>query len=232
MGRCEPAASGEGRGVAPTHAGQLAAGTCEIVTLDRDSSQPRRTIARQTARCACKRGQIAGTTRARPACVDARIVRTRQWSWGQSQNNDGTLTRRSSYSNTYKHGGETSKPDRERKPTTCQEQIRTKQQTSKPQWALTTQQGVLTTVATETPMVRCSLDAATDTPNHSSSPLWITLSSIIHSTCPSIRLSVRPPRTVNGQHPLCAKMKDTCASVHLTHSTGAEDATRHGYDTL
>ncbi|XP_046889973.1 chemokine-like protein TAFA-5a isoform X1 [Hypomesus transpacificus] len=59
--------------------GQLAAGTCEIVTLDRDSSQPRRTIARQTARCACKKGQIAGTTRARPACVDARIVRSRQW---------------------------------------------------------------------------------------------------------------------------------------------------------
>nr|CAI9693685.1 unnamed protein product [Rangifer tarandus platyrhynchus] len=59
--------------------GQLAAGTCEIVTLDRDSSQPRRTIARQTARCACRKGQIAGTTRARPACVDARIVRTKQW---------------------------------------------------------------------------------------------------------------------------------------------------------
>uniref|UniRef100_A0A8C6TYJ7 TAFA chemokine like family member 5 n=1 Tax=Neogobius melanostomus TaxID=47308 RepID=A0A8C6TYJ7_9GOBI len=58
---------------------QLAAGTCEIVTLDRDSSQPRRTIARQTARCACKKGQIAGTTRARPACVDASIVRKRQW---------------------------------------------------------------------------------------------------------------------------------------------------------
>ncbi|KPP64019.1 hypothetical protein Z043_117676, partial [Scleropages formosus] len=50
--------------------GQLAAGTCEIVTLDRDSSQPRRTVARQTARCACRKGQIAGTTRARPACVD------------------------------------------------------------------------------------------------------------------------------------------------------------------
>ncbi|NWY73621.1 F19A5 protein, partial [Erithacus rubecula] len=59
--------------------GQLAAGTCEIVTLDRDSSQPRRTIARQTARCACKKGQIAGTTRARPACVDARIIKTKQW---------------------------------------------------------------------------------------------------------------------------------------------------------
>ncbi|KAM3588126.1 uncharacterized protein V6R79_021888 [Siganus canaliculatus] len=59
--------------------GQLAAGTCEIVTLDRDSSQPQRTIARQTARCACKKGQIAGTTRARPACVDAGIVRKKQW---------------------------------------------------------------------------------------------------------------------------------------------------------
>ncbi|XP_043963438.1 chemokine-like protein TAFA-5a isoform X1 [Gambusia affinis] len=58
---------------------QLAAGTCEIVTLNKDSSQPRRTIARQTARCACKKGQIAGTTRARPACVDAGIVRKRQW---------------------------------------------------------------------------------------------------------------------------------------------------------
>ncbi|KAK6482643.1 chemokine-like protein TAFA-5a isoform X3 [Huso huso] len=53
---------------------QLAAGTCEIVTLDRDSSQPRRTIARQTARCACKKGQIAGTTRAQPACVDGLLT--------------------------------------------------------------------------------------------------------------------------------------------------------------
>uniref|UniRef100_A0A8C9S7Z0 TAFA chemokine like family member 5 n=1 Tax=Scleropages formosus TaxID=113540 RepID=A0A8C9S7Z0_SCLFO len=53
---------------------QLAAGTCEIVTLDRDSSQPRRTVARQTARCACRKGQIAGTTRARPACVDGLLT--------------------------------------------------------------------------------------------------------------------------------------------------------------
>ncbi|KAM7404332.1 hypothetical protein PAMP_011692 [Pampus punctatissimus] len=52
---------------------QLAVGTCEIVMLNRDSSVPRRTIARQTARCACRRGQIAGTTRARPACVDGLV---------------------------------------------------------------------------------------------------------------------------------------------------------------
>uniref|UniRef100_A0A8C9QLU8 TAFA chemokine like family member 5 n=1 Tax=Spermophilus dauricus TaxID=99837 RepID=A0A8C9QLU8_SPEDA len=63
----------------PLLASQLAAGTCEIVTLDLASSQPRRTIARQTARCACRKGQIAGTTRARPACVDARIIKTKQW---------------------------------------------------------------------------------------------------------------------------------------------------------
>ncbi|XP_054590135.1 chemokine-like protein TAFA-1 isoform X1 [Nothobranchius furzeri] len=54
--------------------GHLLAGTCEIVTLARDSSQPRRTIARQTARCACRKGQIAGTTRARPACVDGLLT--------------------------------------------------------------------------------------------------------------------------------------------------------------
>ncbi|CAB1336904.1 unnamed protein product [Coregonus sp. 'balchen'] len=60
-------------------AGQLAVGTCEIVMLNRDSSVPRCTIAHQTARCACRRGQIAGTTKARPACVDVRIVRSRQW---------------------------------------------------------------------------------------------------------------------------------------------------------
>ncbi|XP_054551944.1 chemokine-like protein TAFA-5 isoform X1 [Talpa occidentalis] len=66
-------------GLLVAYCGQLAAGTCEIVTLDRDSSQPRRTIARQTARCACRKGQIAGTTRARPACVDARIIKTKRW---------------------------------------------------------------------------------------------------------------------------------------------------------
>jgi len=55
------------------------AGTCEIVTLDRDSSQPRRTIARQTARCACRKGQIAGTTRASPACVEGKNEEGLRW---------------------------------------------------------------------------------------------------------------------------------------------------------
>lgn len=60
------------------YTGQLVVGTCEIVMLNRDSSQPKRTIARQTARCACRRGQIAGTTRARPACVDGKDVSERR----------------------------------------------------------------------------------------------------------------------------------------------------------
>ncbi|XP_075926818.1 chemokine-like protein TAFA-5 isoform X1 [Petromyzon marinus] len=59
--------------------GQLAVGTCEVVALDRDGSDVARTVARQTARCACRRGRIAGTTRARPACVEARVIRGRQW---------------------------------------------------------------------------------------------------------------------------------------------------------
>uniref|UniRef100_UPI00358F07BD chemokine-like protein TAFA-5 isoform X3 n=1 Tax=Myxine glutinosa TaxID=7769 RepID=UPI00358F07BD len=58
---------------------QLVVGSCEIVTLDRDSSHPQRTVAKQTARCACRRGQIAGTTHARPACVDAGVIHDRQW---------------------------------------------------------------------------------------------------------------------------------------------------------
>ncbi|NXT36270.1 F19A5 protein, partial [Pelecanoides urinatrix] len=58
---------------------ELEVGTCEITALDRDLSHPRRMIARQTARCACRRGQAAGTARAKPACVDARLIASRQW---------------------------------------------------------------------------------------------------------------------------------------------------------
>ncbi|XP_054881409.1 chemokine-like protein TAFA-5 [Poeciliopsis prolifica] len=60
-------------------AGHLVAGTCEIITLNQDNSQPRTTIAHQTVRCACMKGQIAGTTRTKPACVEVQIVRSEQW---------------------------------------------------------------------------------------------------------------------------------------------------------
>uniref|UniRef100_A0A3B3CH90 TAFA chemokine like family member 5b n=1 Tax=Oryzias melastigma TaxID=30732 RepID=A0A3B3CH90_ORYME len=55
------------------------AGTCEVVTLDEDRSQPWRTVNRQSVRCACRKGQMAGTIRARPACVDEGVVRTQRW---------------------------------------------------------------------------------------------------------------------------------------------------------
>ncbi|XP_028589819.1 chemokine-like protein TAFA-5 isoform X1 [Podarcis muralis] len=58
---------------------ELEVGTCEITALDRDMSHPKRMIARQTARCACRRGQVAGTTKAKPACVDAQIIVNKQW---------------------------------------------------------------------------------------------------------------------------------------------------------
>ncbi|KAM6453682.1 chemokine-like protein TAFA-5 isoform 3-T3 [Liasis olivaceus] len=54
----------------PKEGKELEVGTCEITALDRDMSHPKRMIARQTARCACRRGQVAGTTKAKPACVD------------------------------------------------------------------------------------------------------------------------------------------------------------------
>ncbi|XP_061140224.1 chemokine-like protein TAFA-5 isoform X3 [Syngnathus typhle] len=60
-------------------AGELRTGSCEVLTLERDGSHPRRSVARQTARCACVPGQMAGTTQGRPACVHAGIVLSRQW---------------------------------------------------------------------------------------------------------------------------------------------------------
>ncbi|NWZ53185.1 F19A5 protein, partial [Haliaeetus albicilla] len=58
---------------------ELEMGTCEITALDRDLSHPWRAITRQMARCACRHGQAAGTARAKPACVDAQLIASRQW---------------------------------------------------------------------------------------------------------------------------------------------------------
>ncbi|XP_077373873.1 chemokine-like protein TAFA-1 isoform X2 [Festucalex cinctus] len=57
----------------------VGAGACEVLTLERDGGRPGRSVARQTARCVCVPGRMAGTTRARPACVRADIVLSRQW---------------------------------------------------------------------------------------------------------------------------------------------------------
>uniref|UniRef100_A0A3Q2XUZ4 TAFA chemokine like family member 5 n=1 Tax=Hippocampus comes TaxID=109280 RepID=A0A3Q2XUZ4_HIPCM len=62
-----------------SHAGEPQVGSCQVVTLERRGGHPRRNVARQTARCACVPGQMAGATRARPACVRADIVLSRQW---------------------------------------------------------------------------------------------------------------------------------------------------------
>lgn len=74
----------------PKEGKELEVGTCEITALDRDMSHPKRMIARQTARCACRRGQVAGTTKAKPACVDAHIIVNKQWC-GMEPCDDGEL---------------------------------------------------------------------------------------------------------------------------------------------
>lgn len=55
-------------------AGEPQAGSCQVVTLERGGGHPRPSVARQTARCACAPGQMAGATRARPACVRGETV--------------------------------------------------------------------------------------------------------------------------------------------------------------
>ncbi|NXN75207.1 F19A5 protein, partial [Himantopus himantopus] len=65
--------------VLPPLAGQeLELGMCEITALGRDLTHPRRTIAWQTAHCACRHGQATGTARAKPDCMDARLIASRQ----------------------------------------------------------------------------------------------------------------------------------------------------------